>query len=144
MYICSLHSAGKSVPLPPPLPPPGSYYEYAGQRVLVPEWPAKYVTNNEVLNRNLAHLIRKALTDEKPLGIPEIGGRGPNHGGLSEWGKEVMLRVKAKIQALEKTDRVVYTEVRQVAHYMCFMRGPQKQTMRIVRIMPCASCRCGS
>ncbi len=94
-----------------PLPPPGSYYEYAGQRVLVPEWPLKKLANNKAMSPALARIIRQVLTHDPPIGQHAMG-KGRGRLGLSEWGKEVLLRVKAKICALEATEPTAYSEVR--------------------------------
>ncbi len=93
-----------------PLPPPGSYYEYAGQRVLVPEWPKAYTKNNRVVSPNLVAVIKQALTSEAPVGKPNL--QSAKVDGLTEWGKEVVLRVRAKVAALKDSRPTTYTEVR--------------------------------
>lgn len=97
-------------PVPPvkPLPPPGAYYEYAGQRVLVPEWPSTMTHSDQYISTTLSLIIRQALADGRAMGLAALcdGGRT-----LTEWGKELMLRVKAKAHALETFDAMLYGEV---------------------------------
>ncbi len=93
-----------------PLPPTGSYYTYAGQRVLVPEWPLIKLRNNKAMSRNLSVLLRQVWTEDAPPGIPELG-RKWGKTGLSEWGKEMLLRIKAKVSALETSEPTRYREV---------------------------------
>ncbi len=58
---------------PAPLPPPGSYYEYAGERVLVPQWPEQGVRDPKLIAIPLAEIIRCVLLSERPEGKPAMG-----------------------------------------------------------------------
>ncbi len=104
------------------VPPPGSYYEYAGQRVLVPEWPEKGVRIPLQISCGMAAIIRCVLTNEAPKGEPVLSGKDGER-GLTDWGKEVMLRIRAKLAALEKTDPQAWAEVsKHICHHICI--GP--------------------
>ncbi len=92
-----------------PLPPPGSYYTYAGERVLVPEWPVQQLTHSGRMCRHLGCIIRQVLTDP-PAGLPALGVRGH---GLTEWGKEVLLRVMARVASVKKRSPDAYAQVRE-------------------------------
>lgn len=92
-----------------PLPPPGSYYEHAGQRVLVPEWPEYPVRSLQQISSTLSLLIKQAVTDK-----PASGALFTSKGGeeLTDWGKGVLLKVKAKVQALAMYGPTLHAEVR--------------------------------
>lgn len=110
-------SSALEAPAQAPLPPTGSYYEYAGQRVLVPQWPSVPLRNPQEINHTFSLLIRATITE-----FPSQGtglGRGRGFRGLSDWGKELFLRVKAKVAALETTDPLSYAEVRLGTHSRC-------------------------
>ncbi len=92
------------------LPPPGSYYEYAGQRVLVPEWPEVQATDGQDIGPALSEVLCQVLLHERPTGTSGMGKRGRGK-GLSEWGKEVLLRIMAKVYALRQSDPEAYWKV---------------------------------
>ncbi len=94
-----------------PLPPPGSYYEFAGQRVLVPEWPLVRLSSKLQLSTSFVQVIRQSLLEDAPPGEPSLGTRGGNR-GLSEWGKEMLLRIKARLAHIERNSPTTYAEVR--------------------------------
>ncbi len=98
------------------LPPPGSYYEYAGQRVLVPQWPTKLVRTKHPVGPYLAPLICQVLADQHPNSAADMSVKGQQ--GLSDYGKETVLKIRATIAALEAADAAAYAEVRQIAAVM--------------------------
>ncbi len=101
-----------------PLPPPGSYYEYAGQRVLVPEWPRKKTDIKRAISKHLGALIGTVLSEAPALSQPGLGFKGSQSiRGLSEWGKEVLLKVRALLSALEKSDPKAYADVSRLPYW---------------------------
>lgn len=94
-----------------PLPPPGSYYEYAGQRVLVPDWPDAPARVPQQISPVLGTLVRSLLAREAPRGKPDLYVHSSGRGGLTEWGKEVLLRVKARVFVLQTSDPEAYADV---------------------------------
>ncbi len=99
------------------LPPPGSYYEYAGQRVLVPEWPNTKVYGSETLNDTLEALVQQVWREDAPPGRAALGKR--YHRLLTDWGREFFLRLKARISALKETDPTRHAEVRSMCGCDC-------------------------
>ncbi len=88
-----------------PLPPTGSYYEYAGQRVLVPEWPERGVNHSQAISSHLSGIVRQVLS-QQALRDKAFGAKI-----LTEWAKEMLLRVKCSVAALETSDPEAYAEV---------------------------------
>ncbi len=88
---------------------PGTTYKYAGESVTVPQWPQQPLGVSQVPARHLTDIINEVLSSVSPAGGPSLrrgGGRG-----LSSWGKEVLLRVMAKVKALQKSDPGAYEKV---------------------------------
>ncbi len=94
-----------------PLPPPGSYYEYAGQRVLVPAWPVIKLRSSKAVSSSLSAVLKQAWNEDAPPGERALALKGSSR-GLTDWGKEMLLRMKARVAALETTEPAKYAEVR--------------------------------
>lgn len=116
-------AAGSAATTPSPTTPPGTipkmgeYYEYYNTRVLVPAWPVGIFPGDAmIISKHLVRVICDVLTIEAPSGqlMPGIGSAG-----LTNAGKEILLRIKAKVQRLQITYPLKYAEVRTVVSMAC-------------------------
>ncbi len=95
-----------------PLPPPGLYYTYAGQRVRVPKWPARPVPVSQQISAHLGAIIGRVLSMPAACSSTSLcDGYGGGLKGLSVYGKEVLLRVKALVDSLKQSDPDTYSKV---------------------------------
>lgn len=93
----------------------GPVFEHAGVRVAVPDpWPERYKTTPQLISKELSSIMADALGPSPTL-VPRPGQTsGYLHeptGGLSDYGKRLLLTIKARVLSLKDKDPDAYTKV---------------------------------